>query len=212
VPQSTLLEEIGQKDADKEEIADKVAASPELLPEVLGGLGAKKAPVRYGCAKVLRILSEKQPRVLYPYIDSFIALLDSDNSIMKWEAIHVIGNLAVVDGGKKIDGILGTYLAPIPGPVLVTAANVIGGAGKIASAKPHLADRVASEMLKVEHARYRTAECRNVALGQAIDSFDLFFEHIQDKQPVIGLIERQLANTRNNTRKKAEKVLKKRRS
>jgi len=207
---SSLLHQIGQKGIDKQEIADKVADDPELVLEVLGGLRAKKASVRYGCAKVLRMISEKRPSALYPHINSFIDLLDSENNIMKWEGIYVLGNLAAVDTENKIDGILAKYLQPIPGPVLITAANVIGGAAKIASAKPYLAERITAEVLKVEHAEYQTAECRNVALGQAIDAFDQFFEHIEDKQPVIELMRRQLVNTRSSTRKRAEKVLKKR--
>ena len=203
----TLLERIGQKGVDKANIAKRVASVPELIPKVLEGLGAKKAGVKYGCAKVLRIISEQQPKALYPYIDSFIDLLDSDNKIMNWEGIHVIGNLAGVDEENRIDRILDKYLAPISGPVMITAANAIGGAAKIASAKPHLAERVATEMLKVEHAEYQTTECRNVALGQAITSFDQFFEHIENKEPVLESVRRQLDNTRNSTRKKAAEFL-----
>ena len=207
---SALLQQIGQKDVDKKEIADMIADNPALVMEVLGGLDAKKASVKYGCAKVLRIISEKRPEVLYRHIDSFIELLDSDSNIMKWDGIHVIGNLAVVDTENKIDDILDKYLEPIPGPILITAANVIGGAAKIASAKPYLAERIAVEILKVEHAEYRTAECRNVALGIAIDSFDQFFDHIEKRQPVIKLIRKQLDNTRSSTRKRAEQVLRRR--
>ncbi len=75
--------------------------------------------------------------------------------------------------------------------------------------KPELSDKIAQEILKVEKAKYQTAECRNVALGHAIKSFDQFFDQIEDKEPVIKLIKRQLKNTRNATRKKAEKFIKK---
>jgi hypothetical protein len=46
--------------------------------------------------------------------------------------------------------ILDRYFAPISGPVMVTAANIIGGAVKIARAKPALTERIVSEILKVE--------------------------------------------------------------
>ncbi|HEY32777.1 MAG TPA: hypothetical protein G4O10_06690 [Dehalococcoidia bacterium] len=48
-----------------------------------------------------------------------------------------------------------------------------------------------------------------MALGQTIDSFDQFFTQIEDKGAVIALVQRQLQNTRNATRKKAERFLKK---
>ena len=48
-----------------------------------------------------------------------------------------------------------------------------------------------------------------MALGQTIDSFDRFFAQIEDRKPIIALAQRQLKNTRNATRKKAERFLKK---
>ena len=154
-------------------------------------------------------MSEKHPKALYPHIDSFIKLLDSENNIMKWEGIHVIGNLARVDKDKKIDAILNKYLKPIDRPAMITAANVIGGAAKIAAAKPYLTERIAKAMLKVEHAEYDTDECRNVALGHTLDAFEKFYDKIEEKQPVIDLVTRQLDNTRNSVRKRAEVLLKK---
>lgn len=206
---SNLLQEIGRKETDKNEVVDRIIRSPELLPEIIEGLSADKARTKYGCAKVLRLLSEKKPEVLYPCFDFFVDLLDSDNSFIKWDAIHVLGNLAAVDSENRFEKVYNRYFAPIPGPVLITAANVIGGAARIALAKPTLTERVTKEILKVEKARYQTDECRNVALGQVIDSFDRFYNQIENREPVIALVRRQLNNTRNSTRKKAEKFLKK---
>jgi hypothetical protein len=209
MPPSGLLQEIGQKGSNKSVIADRIIGNPELLPEIIEGLSADKARTKYGCAKVLRLLSEKKPELLYSWFDLFAGLLDSDNSFLKWDAIHIIGSLAAVDTEGKFEKVMDRYFAPIPGPVLITAANVIGGVAMIALAKPALTERITGEILKVENARYQTDECRNVALGQVIDSFDRFFDQIEDKGPVIALAQRQLNNTRHATRKKAEKFLKK---
>ena len=205
---SRLLQQIGQKASDKEGIARKVIRKPELLSDLFRGLRADKAGVKYGCSKILRIISEKSPDVLYAQLDFFITLLDSDNTFHKWDAILIIGNLAAVDSKKRIDRILDSYLRPIRGPVMITAANVMRGAAKIALAKPGLAERISKELLKVGKGRYQTAECRNVALGHAIESFARFFDQIEDKAPVIRLIRRQLKNPRSATRKKAERFLK----
>jgi hypothetical protein len=206
---TNLILEISQKETDKGEIVNRVIRNPELIPEIIEGLGNKKGRIKYGCAKILRLLSEKKPEVLYPRFDFFVGLLDSENNFIKWDAIHVLGNLAAADSESKFEKILDRYLAPIPGPVLITAANVIGRAAKIALAKPALTEKITRELLTVEKARYQTDECRNVALGQTIDSFNQFFNQIEDKEPVIALVQRQLKNTRNATRKKAEKFLKK---
>jgi len=187
----------------------KVAGNTDQLAVVIGGLSAKPAAEKYGCAKVLRIISEEQPEALYPHLEYFAGLLDSENNIFQWEGIHVIGNLAVVDRKKKIDKLLDRYLSPIPGPVLITAANVIAGAAKIAAAKPYLAGQISEALLKVGRARYKTDECRNIAKGKAIEAFDRFFDSIKDQAPVVRFVKRQLKNSRPATRKKAEKFWKK---
>jgi len=149
-------------------IAERVAKRTDLLPELVEGLRADPAKIKYGCLKVLRLISEKEPAVLYPEFDRFVQLLDSESNILQWGAIIIIGNLAALDSANKIEPILGRYLQPISGPVMITAANTLGGAAKMARAKPHLADRIARAFLRVETAEYRTSECRNLALGQAV--------------------------------------------
>jgi len=212
MPESKLLQQIARKESDKGAIARRVIESPKLIPEVVEGLSADNVRVKYGCAKVLRIVSDEAPALLYPRFDFFAALLESDNNILKWEGIYVIANLSSVDAEDRIEAIFERYFAPIPGPVLITAGNVIAGAAKIARAKPQLTERIAAELLKVEKAQYKTAECRNVALGHTIRAFDQFFERIRDKERVIAFVGRQLENTRKPTRRKAEAFLKKRSS
>jgi hypothetical protein len=206
---NTLLSEINNKRTTIEKLAVKVVRQSDLLQEAFDGLGADTARVKYGCLKLLRIISEQKPEILYPEIARLIQLLDSENNIFKWGAIIIIGNLAVVDSERKIDRILDRYLQPISGHVMITAANVIAGAGKIARAKPQLADRIAQAVLQVETANYQTGECRNVAIGHAIHSFDLFFEHLKKPQPVIEFVKRQLNNRRNAVKRKAARFLKK---
>lgn len=83
---STLLAQIARKKADKDAIAGRVVRQPELLPEVYKGLSSDKAEIKYGCLKVLRVISERKPAILYPSIDFFIGLLDCDNNFLKWGA------------------------------------------------------------------------------------------------------------------------------
>ncbi len=92
---------------------------------------------------------------------------------------------------------------------MITASNVVKGAPKIARSKPALTERVTRELLKVEKARYKTDECRNIALGITIKSFEQFYDQIDDKAAVIKLIKNQLNNSRNATKKKATDFLKK---
>jgi hypothetical protein len=206
---SPLLEQIGQKGSDKERIAERVIGKPGLLKTVIEGLSARPASIKYGCSKVLRIISQKKPELLYTSFDFFVKRLDIDNTFLKCDAILILANLASVDSDGKLEAIFDRYFAPIKGPTLIVAANIIGSAAKIAAAKPELSDRIVAELLKVEEAKYQTNECRNVALGQAIDSFDEFFAQIGDKERVRRLVKKQLDNTRKSTARKAEQFLKK---
>jgi hypothetical protein len=95
---------------------------------------------------------------------------------------------------------------------MVTAANIIGSSPKIVAAKPELTQQISREVLKVEKAKYErhgspSPECRNVALGHAIDAFDQFFDKIENQATIIKFVKRQLKNTRRKVVKKAEKFL-----
>ena len=47
-----------------ETLAQRVAAQPALLTEVFAGLGERQARVKFGCAKVLLLVSERNPALL----------------------------------------------------------------------------------------------------------------------------------------------------
>jgi hypothetical protein len=194
---------VARKSADFESLSGRIINNPELLRQVFDGLKADPARIKYGCLKLLRIISEREPALLYPKIGRFFRLLDSDQTILKWGAIHIIGNLAAVDSKAKIDREVDHYLAPISQRVMITAANVIVGAGKIAQAKPYLADEIAHALLRVEHARYETDECRNVALGHVLQALDRFYDQLKETWPVVGFVNRQLSNSRKTVRRKA---------
>jgi hypothetical protein len=206
---SAIMEQIGQKGSDKEQVAERVIAEPGLLKSVIEGLSARPAAIKYGCSKVLRLISQKKPEFLYPRFDFFVKRLDIDNTFLKCDAILILANLTSVDSDNKFEAIFDRYFAPIKGPTLIVAANIIGSAAKIALSKSELSDRIAAELLKVEKAKYQTDECRRIALGQAIDAFDEFFERIGDKERVRRLVKKQLRNTRKSAAKKAAQFLKK---
>ena len=181
--------------------------NPRWSKELTKGLAADKARVKYGCAKALRIVSEKRPELLYSQFDFFARLLDHENRILQWEAAFVLSQLARVDRDDKFSAIFDKYFSPIPGPVMITAANVIRGGARIARAKPQLADRIAAEVLKVARARYKTPECRNVAIGHAILALGDLFDFMEHPEPAFQFVRSQIKNSRPATRKKAQQFL-----
>jgi hypothetical protein len=199
---------IAQAALDPLRLALKAIREPRLLPAINAGLRADKTRVKFGCAKALQLISEQRPDQIYPFFDRFVHLLDHENKILQWQAIFVLSQLARADDEDKFAEIFDKYFSPIPGPVMITAANVIQGGARIAQAKPHLADRIAAEILKVGKARYQTAECRNVAIGHAIVALGDILPLLRNPAPVLTFVRRQIRNSRPATRKKAERFLK----
>ena len=208
-----MLQKLGSKVFTKEELLQKVEKDFSLLPVVLKGTSSSKATVRYGCAKVLMDVSEKYPGILYPYFDNFIVLLKSKYRILTWNAIAIIANLTRVDRDRKFDAIFDQYYGFLNCEYMVTAANVVGNSAKIALAKPHLVQRITSELLKVENIKltpHLTAECKRVIIEHAIKSLDVFFERIEAKEQVLSFVGKQLCSTRTSLRKEAQSFLEKR--
>lgn len=211
--ESGLLQKLADKSMTKEELFQKVKHDFGLLPEVLKGISSSKAAIRYGCAKVLTDLSEEHPEKLYSYMDSFIDLLDSKYRILTWNAMAIIANLARVDKDKKFDAIFDKYYSFLNDEYMVTVANVVGHSGKIALAKPHLIQKITGELLKVENISttpHLTEECKRVIAEKAIESFDLFFDQINNKEKVISFVKRHLNSSRRTLKEEAENFLKRR--
>ena len=189
-------------------LADAVERNHELIAEVLAGVGAKRAGVRLGSSKALRILSERVPELIYPHFDFFAALLNHDNHILQWNATLTLANLARVDREGKIEAILDRYLDVISGPNLISAANAMRGAAIVGVAQPHLVKRIVTRIMRVERADYAMPECRNVAIGHALKALEELVDLLPDRRAVRLFAARQLGNRRPATSAKARKFLK----
>ncbi len=175
----------------------------------LADLSSKDPKIKYGCAKNLSTLAGENPSEIYPHLDFFVKLLDSDNKFLKWTAIDVIGHLAKVDKAKNIDNLMGKLFRLLSGGNLITANHAISALTCIALAKPEYQEKITDEFLKVEQYRYDTDECHNIAIGKVILAISTYLSQLENKGAVIEFVGRQTKNTRSATRKKAEQFLKK---
>lgn len=206
------LEQLRTKETTADDLAEKAKRDFDLLLAIFDGISSKNPRIRYGCAKILNIISEEHPERLYPNWDFFVRLLDSDKRVLKWNAIIILANLTKADVDNKIDNIFDKYYDLLNAEYMVTVANVVINSGKIAKAKPHLTKKITKELLKTENLTLKshlTKECRNVIIGHAISAFDMYFDQIENKDEVISFVKRQLNNTRKPTRFNAEAFLKK---
>jgi hypothetical protein len=213
---SELLVKLEDKSLTKDGLRRRVEADFGLVPVLLEGVGSAKASVRYGCAKVLMDLSAEHPERVYPYMDSFIGLLDSKYRILTWNGLAIVANLAAVDVDKKFDAAFDKYYGFLDAEYMVTVANTVGNSAKIALAKPYLIPRITAELLKVETVSlspHLTEECKRVIAEKTVETFDEFFDQLgeKEKKKVLAFVERQLSSSRRTLSAKASDFLEKRR-
>ena len=210
--QTNILEQLGAKKADIGAIADLLIQDAAQISTVINALKSETSARKFAYEKVLRLVSERRPDLVYPHFDFFCSLLDHENNFLKWGAILTVANLTAADDQNKFEAIFSKFFAPIQGPTMVTAANIIGSSVTIARAKPALTDAIQREILKVEKAKFLlkgkvSPECRNVAIGHAIDSFDKLYDRMAGKAEVVRFVKRQLWNSRQQVVRKAEQFL-----
>jgi hypothetical protein len=206
--QHALLAQLARPGVNFPALRDRVSRKPELMESVIAGLGSDQARVKLASSKLVMLLSESSPDLVYPHFGLLARQLQHDNSILRWNAALSLAHLAPVDREEKIARILDVYLAPIAGPNMIDAGNVMRGAAIIALAKPYLAGKIAEAILEVEAASYATIECRNVAIGHAIRAFEVFIRKIEDTRAVLAFVDSQTTNPRRATAAKAVRFLK----
>jgi hypothetical protein len=205
----SLPEKLGESVDNASQIAEVVTKNTGLLSSVLDGVSSPNSRVKFKCVKILRMISEKNPRILYPHFDFIEKLLDSDNNILKWNAIDVIANLATVDSNDRFNEVFNKFYGFLNEGTLITVAHIVDNSGKIAKAKPSLHDRITTELLKVKDIPLPTEECRNIVSGKTILAFARYFDRAKNKEAIISFVRSQLNSTRNATKKKAEAFLRK---
>ena len=162
------------------------------------------AAIELQASKQRRDLSESSPGTVYPQFSEIAAQLGSNNNVLKWNAILTLANLAPVDREGKLDALLDRYLVPITGPVMITAANTIKGAAIIAQSKPKLVENIVAAIMCAEHGKYATPECRNIAIGHALQALTTMKATGRE---VRRFAARHVDNPRPATAKKAARLL-----
>jgi hypothetical protein len=175
----------------------------------LNDLFSDNPKIKYGLAKRLTGIAVENPEELYPDFEFFTGLLESENKIIKWTAIDIIGFLSFVDKEKKVDKLLNKLTGYLNSGNLITANHAIECLVNISQAKQEYSDMIIKNLLKIEEYNFDTEECRNIAIGKVLLGLDLMIEKVKNNEQVNEFTKRNTVNTRNATKKKAEKLLKK---
>lgn len=192
----------GKRTAKRKRPTARVLSAAQVSKAVTE-MSAASGTGRFAAGKALCVTAEKDPARVYPFWDDVAGLIHSESKVVRWNAIRILSLLTAVDEDHKIDGMLDPYLAPILGDNLITACNVIQGAGRIATSRSDLLDRVIPALLAVEGATYATPECRNVAIGHVLDVLVGLPRDVTRRPDCAEFIRRQRTNPRAAVAKKA---------
>lgn len=212
--QTEQFKEMLKTKPDIFELADQCINNTDQIESLFDIINKEKGSIKFTCEKTIRIISDIEPLVLYPYFDRLAALLDSDNNFILWGAIISISNIVCVDKENKFQVIYDKYFSHLSSPTMITAANVVQNVYKIILSNPQNEKDITKRLLDINNNTYYiknepSDECKNVLYGHLFECFDKYFESSSMKKEIIDFAKEQLNNSRASVAKKAEKFLKK---
>ncbi len=175
----------------------------------LDKLNSKDPKIKYGFAKELLKIGSEDPEQLYEHLDYWAELMTSDNNILKWTAIDLIGYLSTVDKDNRIDSLIPDLLKHLHGGILITCNHSIFALGLICQNKPNFKEKILEELISISKDNFETDECKNIATGKVLEAIKPFVADIKNNKSVITFIENAAKSERNATKKRAEQLLKK---
>ncbi|NLL27439.1 MAG: hypothetical protein GX259_01450 [Bacteroidales bacterium] len=175
----------------------------------LDKLNSKDPKIKYGFAKELLKIAKENPEQLYEYFDYWVELMRSDNNILKWTAIDLIGYLSAVDIDNRIDYLMANLIKLLHGGVLITCNHSIFALSLIAKNKPNFKEKIIKELISISKDKFETDECKNIAIGKVLEAIKPFVSEIKNNKSAIAFIEDAAKSERSSTKKKAEQLLKK---
>ena len=158
--------------------------------------------------KKLVKVSEQEPATVYPYFEKIAELLGNDKDAIRWTAMKIIGNLAVVDKDNLIDNYLQFFLDALNKGNMITANNAINALTKIAIAKKQHLDTVVTAFLDIDKFKYELPEYSNVIAGKAITALISLFPFSAQKEEIKKLAELHIKRGRPESLARAEQLLK----
>jgi hypothetical protein len=121
----------------------------DLRVLLVNGLFDKNDKSAYKCLKELALASEQDSGV-YQHLDTFIEMIDSDNSYIRTRGLLLISANAKWDADNKIDKIIDKYLDHIMDDKPITSRQCIKALPNIAKYKPDLADDIRIALNKAD--------------------------------------------------------------
>jgi hypothetical protein len=198
---------LNNKNINIKAIAKKALKDDKLLAELLDNLWSKNETIRYNSHKVLCLISQEHPRILYPQWDYFAQFLKSDNTYHKLSAIHILANLIKADTRGKFEKMFDRFYGLLDDKSFITAAYLAGASGKIARAKPKLQAKITNRLLSIDKTHHEQ-ERKDLVKASIIEAFEEYFDQTRNKKRILEFVEKQLNCESPKTRKIAKEFMK----
>jgi len=174
-----MISELENKDINPNVFAEKLIEKPDSIDKYLEGLLSKNETYRYNCFKVLNIISEKKPDLLYPHWNFFINHLKSDNNYHKMSAVLIIANLTSVDKEDKFKKIFDEFYANLKNKKTIVPIYIVKSSGKIVNFKPEFEEKITDLLLNIENIH--PGKQIELVKSAVIESFSDFYENAEKK-------------------------------
>jgi len=185
--------------------ARELSALVKTLMEVID-LPNKRAKNR--AVKLLAGLSVTDPGALRPHRERFIELLESEDNILLWNALIVVGHLAAVDD----DGLIAARALRLrkffAAESMITTGHAIEALGRIAFHSDKQRTKIANWLVKVGDTPHGD-ECREILAGKALGALEGVAGQLRNKAKVKAFAEAYEKSPRSGVAKKAGKLVKK---
>lgn len=161
---------------------------------------------KYAAAKTLIKIASEDPTQLQPFTKVFLDLLDSDNQILKWTAIDILGHIVASNYNKITSSTHRKLLQQLYSGKLITTNHAIAALAEIAYRNPDTRKEITKVLLSVEKQKLETSECDRIAVGKVILALKRFIPKTNDPE-VLAFVKRQINCSRPATAKKAKEYL-----
>ncbi len=200
-----MIPNLDKKDADIEEIAKKAMRDGKLISKLIENLRIKNEIIRYNSHKILVVITEEKPKLVYPYWDVLENMLEGKSTYWRSSAAHLIANLTPVDSKNKFEKIFDKYYDMLNDSIII-AANLTAYSGKIAKAKPNLQEKITNKLLDIDKTEQKH---KDLMKAGAIQSFDEYYNDIKDKKRILKFVKETLSGDSAKTKKIAKEFLEK---
>jgi hypothetical protein len=203
-----MLDELNDKKANVEQMAERAIDDHSLIAGLIDGLSEKSEIYRYNCSKVLHIIDEKQPEIIYPYWHALEKLMDSDNAFHRMSSVSHLSYLVAIDTDNKFEKIFGKYFRLLDDQSVIVAIYVAQASGRIALAKPAFQKGITDILLAVDKTHHLPGRRELIKAG-IIESFDKYMADYPDKSAIFAFVTMQIESESPKTRNLAKSFIKK---